>query len=165
MNFPKTKKKVLFQPSRPLYGEWKAYWWSYWCISDINCCLSGIYELCALLVLAWKSSLAAVDNRRFTCEWITVFMLPAVLTDENTACILWLLFLSQAHSVALPESACEEAMALKRDVFPLSASKLSEAQFKTTVVSGKETTALAYKSAFLKGLPLLRLSGQAVSAA
>lgn len=68
-------------------------------------------------------------------------MLPAVLTDENTACILWLVVtLSQAHSVALPECACEVAMALMRNVFSLLASELSVAQFKAVVVAGKETT-------------------------
>lgn len=84
-------------------------------------------------------------------------MLPAVLTDEDTARILCLAVTpSQAHSVALPERACEGAPAPTRHVASLLASELSVAQFKTVVVAGKGNNCLlAYKSAFLKGLPIL----------
>lgn len=68
-------------------------------------------------------------------------MLPLILSDENTACILKLaVSFSQAPSVALPECACIVAMVWKRDVCSLSASEVSVTQVKTAVVSGEEIT-------------------------
>lgn len=68
-------------------------------------------------------------------------MLPLVLTEENTVCILSLpVPPSQVHSVALLERASEVAVAWKRNVCSVSASEVSVAQFKTAVFSGKEIT-------------------------